>query len=416
MITVIGLGFVGLTTGLGFSHKGFKVYGVDVWEPKLNAIKKGEVPFYEPHLEEALKKHLGNNFIPTNNLKEALENSEIVFYCVGTPMGDTGAADLSQLLGAIESTLKLIDKKSFKVLVVKSTIPPSTTKEKIKPFIEKMGFKTGTDVGLANNPEFLREGYAWDDFVNPDRVVVGTEDEKSLGLLKKIYEPFGKPIHSVSHNSGEYIKYLSNTLLSTLISFANEQSMIAHTLGDINISQAFKILHQDKRWHGSPAGMSSYVYPGCGFGGYCLPKDTNALVALAGQKGYDAGMLKNALHINDEIKDFHVGRIAQSVAKDEPIGVLGLSFKPNSDDVRDSPAMHIISRLVAKGYTNILGYDPIANTLFDNLYKLPVKYMSSMEDVVANSKCLLILTGWSEFKEKKELLNGKTVFDLRYIL
>jgi UDPglucose 6-dehydrogenase len=363
-----------------------------------------------------LAKQMGTNFIPSTNLKEALENSEIVFYCVGTPMGDDGAADLGYLYKAIEDTLKHVDKNKFKVLVIKSTIPPSTTKEKIKPFIEKAGFKIGQDVGLANNPEFLREGYAWDDFINPDRIVIGTEDEKSYTLLKKVYSHFNSPLHNVSYNTGEYIKYLSNTLLSTLISFANEQSMIAHSVGDINIAESFKILHQDKRWSGTPAAMTSYVYPGCGFGGYCLPKDTNALVALAAQKGYTAGVLQNVLNVNNNIKDFHIERILKSVPKTEKIGVLGLSFKPNSDDVRDTPANSIISKLLEKGYKDILAYDPIANTHFDKLYKLPIQYAERMENVVNASNTIVILTGWSEFKEKKELLAGKNVFDLRYVL
>lgn len=189
MITVIGLGFVGLTTGLGFAKKGFKVYGVDVAQPKVDLIKSGKVPFYEPHLEEALRETTGKTFFPTTDLAEAIANSELVFFCVGTPSDDEGRADLGQINSALTNVLSHVKKGDFKALVIKSTVPPSTTKEKVKPFIEKMGFEVGKDVGLANNPEFLREGYAWDDFVNPDRIVIGSEDEKTRAILEKVYAP-----------------------------------------------------------------------------------------------------------------------------------------------------------------------------------------------------------------------------------
>ncbi len=415
MIAVLGLGFVGLTTGLGFAHKGLKVYGVDLNEERLNMIKKGEIPFYEPGLPEVLKEQNGKNFIPTNDIKEALKNSEIVFLCVGTPQGSDGSADLTQIYGAVESVLKNKAQGKFVTLVVKSTIPPSTTKEKIKTHIEKLGFKVGQDVGLANNPEFLREGYSWDDFINPDRIVLGVEDEKSSKMLNEIYKGFDAPVHNVSYNTGEYIKYLSNTLLSTLISFANEQSMIAHSVGDINISSAFRILHQDKRWTGSPAGMTSYVYPGCGYGGYCLPKDTSALVSQAAQKGYKAAVLENVINVNNQIKDFHIKRITDSVSKDEKIGILGLSFKPNSDDVRDTPAAHIISKLLAAGFKNIIAYDPLAIHEFKTAYKFDITYAKDLKEVLDATQTVVILTGWSEFKEKGNDIKKKKVFDLRYI-
>lgn len=416
MITVIGLGFVGLTTALGFAQKGLKVYGIDISEEKLQAIKSGKIPFYEPGLPEALEKYSGKQFIATNNLAEALADSEIVFFCVGTPMGDDGSADLTYLLSAVKGVIEASEGKGYKVLVVKSTIPPSTTKEKIKPYIESLGKTVGKDLGLANNPEFLREGYAWDDFIHPDRIVVGSEDSKSTALLQKVYAGFEKPLHVVSYNTGEYIKYLSNTLLSTLISFANEQSMIAHSVGDINIAKAFKILHEDKRWYGQPAGMTSYVYPGCGFGGYCLPKDTNALVKLAEAKGYHSAVLENVLKVNSEIKDFHIDRITAATSSTDAIGILGLSFKPESDDVRDSPSKHIIEKLQAKGYQSIFAYDPIANAEFKKHYGLAIQYCDSMEQVLEKCKSIVILTGWKEFKSKSELLQNKQVFDLRYIL
>jgi UDPglucose 6-dehydrogenase len=416
MVTVIGLGFVGLTTGLGFAHKGIKVYGVDISESKINKIKSGKIPFFEPGLEEVLAKEIGHNFIPTSDLKEAINNSEVVFFCVGTPSDDNGKADLNQIYQSIENTLKVVEKGKFKLLVIKSTIPPSTTSEKIKPFIENLGFKTGIDIGLANNPEFLREGYAWDDFIRPDRIVIGTEDEKSFTMLSDLYKHFESPLHNVSYNTGEYIKYLSNTLLATMISFANEQSMIAHSIGNIDIARAFKILHNDKRWYGSPAPMTSYVYPGCGFGGYCLPKDTQALIAKSAENNYHSAILESVINVNNQVKKFHVDRITSQINQSEPIGILGLSFKPNSDDVRDSPAYSIISDLFQRGYSNIYAYDPIANDEFDKAYKLPIKYLDSVKAVAEKSNHLIILTGWDEFKKEKQYYSDKKVFDLRYII
>ena len=285
MITVVGLGFVGLTTALGFSQKNFQVYGYDVDRYRIALIKKCQIPFYEPHLGKACESYLGNNFIISDSLQEAVSKSEVIFICVGTPNGEEESTDLTYLYNAIEETLKGFDKDDYKVLVIKSTIPPSTTQDKIKPFVEKFGFSVGKDIGLANNPEFLREGYAWDDFVYPDRIVIGVEDEKTIGILNHYYKPFAAPIHKVSLNTGEFIKYLSNTLLSSLISYSNEMSMVANNIGGIDIPKAFKILHEDKRWFGKPAKMTSYVYPGCGFGGYCLPKDTMAIRSFSEAKG-----------------------------------------------------------------------------------------------------------------------------------
>lgn len=417
MITVVGLGFVGLTTALGLSSKGFKVYGYEIDEKKRQSLLNESVPFHEPGVPEQLKKDLGKNFVIADSLDEAISNSQVVFYCVGTPSDETGKANLDYLLGAIDSTLTAIDKNDDpKVLVVKSTVPPSTTQERVLPFLQEKGWDVGTEIGLANNPEFLREGFAWDDFINPDRVVLGVSDDRSFALLKKLYEPFECPVHQVSLNTGEFIKYLSNALLSTMISYSNEMSMIGRAIGDVDIAKAFKILHEDKRWYGEPAKMKSYVYPGCGFGGYCLPKDTEALVAQSQSAGYDAGLLREVLRVNREIREHIVEQVEKTVSKDQTVGILGLSFKPGSDDVRESPAKDLIERLLAKGYTKLVGYDPLANDLFKDAYGFSMDYAPSFEDCVEQADTFLILTGWDEFKDKKDKLSGKTVLDYRYIL
>ena len=417
MISVLGLGFVGLTTALGFSEKGFKVYGFDVDSEKLNSIKNKKIPFYEEGLQEILEKNLNKNFVLTSSLAESVKNSKVVFLCVGTPSDDKGKADLTYLLNAVDEILKNTEKGSKKLIITKSTIPPSTTKQHVIPFIESKGFKVGEDVFIANNPEFLREGYAWSDFIEPDRVVAGAEDEYSRNLLQEIYAPFGAPIHFVSLNTGEFIKYLSNTLLSTLISYANEMSMVAASIGEIDTKTAFNILHEDKRWGDKkPCAMSKYAFPGCGFGGYCLPKDTQAMAYKAGEFGYNAKILKDVLNVNNEIKPFWIEKITKDLPKDTNIGVLGLSFKPNSDDIRQTPSKIILDMLLEKGYKNIYAYDPIANELFDKVYNMPLRYENSVENIAKNCDVIVIATAWQEFTENQKYLEGKKVYDLRYVL
>ncbi|HEX8506038.1 MAG TPA: nucleotide sugar dehydrogenase [Hymenobacter sp.] len=415
MITVLGLGFVGLTTALGFSKKGFKVYGIDVNEARMAKIRQYEVPFYEPHLDEVLREELGQNFIIDTPLAEAVNDSKVIIICVGTPGNADGSANLTYLLDAVKQVFEASE-GDFKVIVTKSTVPPSTVSAKVKPVVDELNRQYNKPVGLASNPEFLREGYAWDDFMNPDRVVIGVEDEQSKELLNQIYLPFNAPVHYVSFNSAEFIKYLSNTLLSTLISFSNEMAMIAEHIGDIDVPSAFKILHQDKRWSGTPAAMASYVYPGCGYGGYCLPKDTAALSSIAQEHGFEAKILNGNLRINEEIMEHKANQIMQAATPESRIGILGLAFKSGSDDVRLSPSKFIIEKLLAKGYTNVVAYDPMANEVFAHEYNLPIAYANSLEELVAQADELVLLTSWSEFKQNKQLLNTKRLFDFRYAL
>lgn len=415
MITVMGLGFVGLTTALGFADKGFKVFGYEISRERIDALAGGRVPFHEPMLPEKLAEHLNTNFILVSDLAEAVNQSQVVMLCVGTPSQDDGKVDLGPLKVAIDSILDVSD-DTFRVLCVKSTVPPSTTGDIVQAFIRAKGKELGKDVGVANNPEFLREGFAWDDFVHPDRVVVGTSDEKSWEIMHSIYEPFGVKLHNVSLNTGEFIKYLSNTLLATMISFANELSMIGYAIEDVDIKQAFKILHEDKRWFGSPARMVTYVYPGCGFGGYCLPKDTSALIGKAQDFGFDARILRSVLDVNVLVRSVLTDQIAMEIGPRDRIALLGLAFKPESDDVRMTPAVWMLDELLKRGMTNIIAYDPLATDGFRKLYDYDIDYAESMEQAVAEAKAAVLVTAWREFAEKKALLNGIKVFDLRYFL
>lgn len=415
MITVIGLGFVGLTTGLGFSKKGYKTYGIDVNTERLNKLKNYEIPFHEPHLKEVLEETLGKSFFLDVTLDEAIKNSKAIFLCVGTPSAEDGSADLKYILGAIDQILAVDDKK-FKVIITKSTVPPSTVSQQVKPYVDRKLKELDRTIGFASNPEFLREGYCWEDFIKPDRIVIGVEDEKSKEILNEIYRPFNAPIHYVSYNSAEFIKYLSNTLLSTLISYSNEMSMVADAIGDIDVPKAFRILHEDKRWSGDPASMASYVYPGCGYGGYCLPKDTSALSRISMKNGFSPDILESNLKTNEKIKDFVVSKVTAKVKPAETIGILGLSFKTGSDDVRLTPSHDIIQRLMDKGYNKIVAYDPLANGAFKAEYPtLDITYCNTLEELLGYTENVLILTGWKEFKEKKEMILTKNLFDFRYI-
>jgi UDPglucose 6-dehydrogenase len=417
MITVLGLGFVGLTTGLGFAKKGFKTYGFDVNQERMNSLLEFTIPFHEPFLKEVLEETADNTFSLKTDFEEAVQDSDAVFLCVGTPGNEDGSADLTYLHKAIEQVLA-VETNRFQVLIIKSTVPPSTISQKVIPYVnDLLKIYPNRKIGLASNPEFLREGHCWEDFIMPDRIVIGVEDESSKLVLDKIYQPFEAPIHYVSYNTAEFIKYLSNTLLSTLVSFANELSMIGHTIGDIDVMKAFKVLHEDKRWFGHPANMASYVYPGAGYGGYCLPKDTSALVHLSTANGFKPSMLAANLKINNFIKTFIAEQVESQVPKNENVGILGLSFKPNSDDVRFTPSKEVIELLLEKGYKNIYAYDPIATAEFQKHYpELPVHYCDSLDEIIYKTEHVIILTGWKEFVENKEKINTNNVYDYRYIL
>lgn len=448
MVTVFGLGFVGLTTALGFAHLGYEVYGIDVDDRRKATLREGKLPFYEPYMEEVLQKHLNGNFHVTEDAAEAVRNSEYLFFCVGTPYGKDGSADLTYLFQALDTAVEAMEDEHFRVLVVKSTIPPSTTSEKIVPYIQKKGEKASR-IGVANNPEFLREGHCWEDFIHSDRIVLGCNDVRSRQMLVRLYEPMGVPIKCVTHNTGEFIKYLSNTLLATMISYSNEMAQVADTIGDIETAEAFRILHMDRRWGG--CSMTSYVYPGCGYGGYCLPKDTNALLAQSREKGFEPAMLREVISINDhraetmakkiagalESRDSASADAAEGCAKGTrevpegdgketagtlkgrnkgSIGILGLAFKPGSDDVRDTPAARIIRQLNEMGYDNILAYDPVAEAEFARVYPdLHLSMCRSREEVYEKADVLAIVTAWEIFREVKEKVTVPVV-DCRYML
>jgi len=408
-IAVLGLGFVGLTTALGFAEKGFDVAGFDIDLERTNKITEGVIPFLEPGLDSALKRTLDIKFTVVSSAVKAAEHADCIFFCVGTPCGSEGKVDVRYLLSAIDSVIGTIDPNC--VLVVKSTIPPGTTVNAVLPYFRSKGFSGS----IVVNPEFLREGYCWTDFINPDRIVCGCveNDTHAVSLLTELYAPFNTLVHFVSPNTAEFIKYLSNSLLASLISFSNEMALIAEAAGDINIAKAFKILHQDKRLNGE--GISHYIYPGCGYGGYCLPKDTVALSANAKANGFVPHILDSVISLNEEISCLTAVKI-ESVAgsKDAKIGILGLSFKPNSDDVRDSPAAKIIDSLLKDGYRNIYAYDPAAIDNFGKIYAYDLIYCESKDILCMECDIIALVTSWKEFSDCNWLYSTKKWIDCRY--
>jgi len=409
-ITVFGLGFVGLTTVLGFAHYGNKVYGIEVNSERRNTINNGVIPFLEPGLKETLDNTLNKNLFITEDVKKAVKDSQYIFYCVGTPYGENGEADLTYLFKAIEETLPNVDENKKVVLVIKSTIPPSTTLQKVIPFIEGKGKNVGEKLFVANNPEFLREGYCWDDFINADRIVVGCDYPEGIKMMEDLYKAFNIPFYGVSSNTGEFIKYLSNSLLATLISYSNEMAELADTVGNIEIAKAFNILHMDKRWNGGK--MSSYAYPGCGYGGYCLPKDTCALYSTSKNKGFEPKILGEVIKRNEKMPEVVAEKIEKKVSKTDKIGILGLSFKPNSDDVRDSASAKVINCLQKKGYNNFIAYDPVSIEEFKKYYNIDIEYCDSLQEILDKADKFVILTAWEEFKD---INTDKLIIDCRYM-
>ncbi len=420
-VCVVGLGFVGLTTALGLAEVGHEVVGLEADATKRARIAAGEVPFHEPGLPEALGRHLGDRFSVQTEASAALAGAEAVFFCVGTPSGPDGRADLSILDAALAGVLDSLDRSGVRgqaapVMVVKSTVPPGTCAGHVADVMRAAGWEPGQDAGLANNPEFLREGYSWEDFTCPDRVVVGCHDQDAGERVAALYRPFGCDIDLVSLTTAEFVKYLSNTLLATLISWSNETAMIAHAVGDVDVPAAFGILHRDGRWTGSPAGMASYAYPGAGFGGYCLPKDTEALAGRARDAGVEPRVLDAVLDANRRVVEHAADRVMAVLPEGGTVGVLGLSFKPGSDDVRETPAARLIEALLRRGVGRVVAYDPMANEGFAAAYDLPVECLGSVSEVAAAADAVAVATAWPEFRERIDDLAGVPVVDLRYYL
>ncbi len=389
-ISIIGTGYVGLVTGTCLSNMGHKVTCVDIDEEKINKLRKGIVPIYEQGLEELIKKNVSENrLIFTTEFKEAVVESEVIFIAVGTPPKEDGEADLSFITSVAEEIGKNINE--YKVIVNKSTVPVGTA-DMVKEIIRK-NLKQEVDFDVVSNPEFLKEGMAVRDFLAPDRIIVGVENEKSKKLMEEIYKDIARPTRPLVFTevkSAELIKYASNAMLATRISFMNQLSCLAEKIG-ADIKEVAKGMGLDSRIG------SRFLQAGIGFGGSCFPKDVRALSSTLKQHGCKAELIDSVRDINERQKTIVVEKLEKIIElKGKTIAVWGLSFKPKTDDVRESPAIEIIKKLQDKG-ARINVFDPVA---MDNAKKIieGVNFCKKPFNAVEGSDALIVATEWDEFR------------------
>jgi len=413
-IAIIGTGYVGLVSGVCFAEFGFDVTCVDKDQSKIQALKQGEVPIYEPGLETILKRNIeANRLFFTSDLDKAVKNSDVVFIAVGTPSrrGD-GHADLSFVYGVSKEISCSIE--GYTLIVTKSTVPVGTGK-KVKEIIIKNN--PNAEFDIVSNPEFLREGSAIEDFMRPDRVVVGLETERAKKIMTTLYRPLfllETPIIFTSLESSELIKYASNAFLAVKISYINQMSDLCENVG-ANIDDIAKGMGLDKRIG------NKFLHTGPGYGGSCFPKDTLALVKTAKDNKTSISLVEETVKYNDLRKKGMVDKILQAVGdiKNKNIAILGLAFKPETDDMRESPSIDIINGLL-KLKANIFVYDPAAMLEAKQIFSNKVNFSYSSQECTTDKDILVILTEWNEFRalEPKsilELMKGNTIIDLRNI-
>jgi UDPglucose 6-dehydrogenase len=414
-VSVIGTGYVGLVSGVCLAEKGHDIVCVDVDKEKVEKINNGIAPIYERNLEELLKKNININLKADTDLFKAVMETEISLIAVGTPF-DGDKIDLSYIetvSGDIGKALK--EKKTYHMVVVKSTVVPGTTNEVVLPILEKYsGKKAGIDFGVGMNPEFLREGEAVQDFMFPDRIVMGAIDKKALGFIEELYQPFNNVDKLRTNNkTAEMIKYTSNSLLATMISFSNEIGNLCADIGDIDVVDVMRGVHMDKRLSPiMPNGkritpsITTFIEAGCGFGGSCFPKDVKALIAYGKRKGRSMPLLDAVIRINQEqpqqvilILNKHFPSL-----KGIRIAILGLAFKPGTNDMRESPAIPIVKGLLDKG-AEIKAYDPVASDEAQKIFAdYQIQYCDTLHQTIDNVQAVVLLTRWEEFSKIPSLL------------
>jgi UDPglucose 6-dehydrogenase len=395
-ISIVGTGYVGLPAGAGLASKGnHNITCVDIDEEKVEKINNGECPIYEEDLPELLDEVVSEGKLKaTTDTTNAIKNTDITFLAVGTPMSDDGSINLDYIKQAAEDIGEgLKEKEGYHVVVVKSTVVPKTTEEEVIPRLEEKSDKTaGEDFGVCMNPEFLREGTALNDFLNPDRIVIGELDEKSGDQIMEMYEDFDAPKIRTSLRAAELIKYASNSLLATKISFINEIGNLCKELGiDVyEVADGVGLDHRVKR---------DFLDSGAGFGGSCFPKDVRAVASFIEEQGIEADILNSTIDVNQKQKTKLVELLEQRVGNVEgkEIAVLGLAFKPGTDDIRESPAIDIISELKEKG-ASVRGYDPKAIENMKEKHS-DISYTETKEEVLEDADAALLVTDWPEFNE-----------------
>ncbi|WP_231427738.1 UDP-glucose/GDP-mannose dehydrogenase family protein [Pedobacter sp. Leaf250] len=410
-IAVIGTGYVGLVTGTCLAETGNDVICVDIDERKVQKMQNGEVPIYEPGLDILFHRNIEQGRLTfTTNLADAIKDAQIIFMALPTPPGGDGAADLSYILGAAKDISKLITE--YKVIVNKSTVPVGTA-DKVKAVFTA---NTNIEVDVVSNPEFLREGVAVDDFMKPDRVVLGTKSEKAKKLMSELYGPYvrqGNPILFMDERSSELTKYAANSFLATKITFMNEIANLCELVG-ADVDAVRKGIGSDDRIG------KRFLFPGVGYGGSCFPKDVQALVRSSDDYAYDFQILKSVMEVNERQKTILVDKVLKYYKNDikgKHFALWGLAFKPETDDIREAPALYIIDALVENGAT-VTVFDPEAMDNVKNIIGDKVSYAKNQYQALENADALLIATEWSVFRnpdfDKMELaLKNKVVFDGR---
>jgi UDPglucose 6-dehydrogenase len=410
-IAVVGTGYVGLVTGTCFAETGNEVICVDIDKSKVEKLSAGQITIYEPGLEKLFLRNLKEERLHfTTNLEEGIKDAVIIFLALPTPPGEDGSADLKYVLGCTEDIGKLLT--DYKVIVDKSTVPVGTA-EKVHAAIAKH-YKGDFDV--VSNPEFLREGVAVEDFMKPDRVVIGTTSERAMKIMGELYAPFvrqGNPVLFMDERSAELTKYAANSFLATKISFMNEIAQLCERLG-ADVDQVRKGIGSDERIG------RRFLFPGIGYGGSCFPKDVQALVKSSNEIKYDFKILnavmdvneKQKLHLLPKIKKYFNGSL-----KGRHFAIWGLAFKPNTDDIREAPALYMIEALLAEGAT-VTAFDPEAMNNVKSTMGEKIGYAENQYSALDNADALIIATEWSEFRTPDfgkiiSHLKGKAIFDGR---
>lgn len=417
-IVIVGSGYVGLVTGACFSEVGIDVVCVDIDRKKIDNLNKGIIPIFEPGLEEMLHRNMKKNRVSfTTDIVEAIKDCEVLFIAVGTPPDEDGSADLKYVLAVARDCGKYMD--DYLLVVTKSTVPVGTS-DKVRSALQDELNKrdVAIEFDVASNPEFLKEGAAIDDFLKPDRIVIGLESERAKDLMKSLYKPFtlnGHPVIFMDIVSAEMTKYAANSMLAAKISFMNDIANLCEIVGaDINLVR--KGIGSDSRIG------HKFIYPGIGYGGSCFPKDVQALIRTASEYNYDLRVLKAVEAVNKDQKLVLFNKIMKFFdgdIKGKTIALWGLSFKPQTDDMREAPSLTIVKNLLEAG-AKVKAYDPIAIKEAKHHFGDTIAYYENQYEVLIDADCLAILTEWPEFKFPnfkiiKKLLNNPAIFDGRNI-
>ncbi len=410
-IAVVGTGYVGLVTGTCFAETGNHVVCVDINADKVKMMKEGKVPIYEPHLDVIFERNIRQGRLHfTTNLAEALEKAQIVFLALPTPPGEDGSADLSYVLNAAADIGKLMT--DYKVLVDKSTVPVGTA-EKVTEAVKK---HAKVEFDVVSNPEFLREGFAVDDFLKPDRVVVGTSSERARKLMEELYKPFvrqGNPIIFMDERSAELTKYAANAFLAAKITFMNEIANFCEAVG-ADVDKVRIGMGSDSRIG------KRFLFPGIGYGGSCFPKDVQALAKSGIEAGYQFQIIESVMKVNEEQKTALMPKIKKHYGgslKGKHFAMWGLAFKPDTDDIREAPALYMIDALLAEGAT-VAAFDPEGSKNVQKMKGDVIRYASDEYDSLKDADALIICTEWAEFRNPdlervKSSLKKPVIFDGR---